>query len=428
MSKEPTVQFDKSPYVGSFVQILLKGNSITRVHKGVVPANLLSSRSKEVTHAIAPTSTTPILDMQAIAIDTAHVVIHFFYTKQYDCMKPKDISGHLAKGYELRVTLQVFEAATNMELPCLVALAKAESLRLCNDLDLLNLLAILGKHSFSYKSFPELEQYIASQLEKVITSPCSTFATGLLSRDTPNSITDMLVRRLVTMARVDQGREAKAKPGPEHEPSNMIKVGTKEQSSQNHIARGIWHKDTPTTQQKAVEEFLFPTAHRSLKVRKSVDETFKIPSLTVSLQGSRLGQAQEKADSGPSRLTDRPNLFQIFPRGFETVPDAEKKSNPTDLGSSFSKLKDSLANRSVAETHSAIHREINRVVTKTLGKPEDERRESTCIDSNSGGVDFDLEPHPTMTPSPTDSEDSDTGFSLIYDAGSTASSNNIYVF
>jgi hypothetical protein len=304
--------------------------------------------------------------MQAIAIDTAHVVIHFFYTKQYDCMKPKDISGHLAKGYELRVTLQVFEAATNMELPCLVALAKAESLRLCNDLDLLNLLAILGKHSFRYKSFPELEQYIASQLEKVITSPCSTFATGPLSRDTPNSITDMLVRRLVTMARVDQAREAKAKPGPEHEPSNMIKAGTKEQSSQNHIARGIWHKDPPTTQQKAVEEFLFPTAHRSsshdrvkeyhesleelglseeemrLKVRKSVDETFKIPSSTVSLQGSRLGQAQEKADSGPSRLTDRPNLFQIFPRGFETVPDAEKKSNPTDLGSSFSKLKDSL--------------------------------------------------------------------------------------
>uniref|UniRef100_A0A0D2Y5U5 Uncharacterized protein n=1 Tax=Fusarium oxysporum (strain Fo5176) TaxID=660025 RepID=A0A0D2Y5U5_FUSOF len=270
MSQDPTVQFVKSPYAGIFVQVLLKGKSITRIHKGVVPANVLSSRS---TQEPAPKSATPILDMQDLGSDTAHVVIHFFYTKQYDCIKPTGVSSDSAKGYELKVSLQVIEAATKMELPAL-----------------------------TQKTLKKLQS------------------------------------------------DDKGKGRDDSEPA-----------------------------EKASE----------------------ISPPTTSNQDSRLAKGQEEADSGPSRLRDRPSPFSNSFSGVGTVPSAVKKSGAPQRGGSLSKP----ANRSPAEVVSTFHPGWNRIMDERLkiieAKMEVKRSESTRTDSESGGVIVSSEPHPTMTPSPS---------------------------
>ncbi|KAJ9418717.1 hypothetical protein QL093DRAFT_2566395 [Fusarium oxysporum] len=399
MSQDPTVQFVKSPYAGIFVQVLLKGKSITRIHKGVVPANVLSSRS---TQEPAPKSATPILDMQDLGSDTAHVVIHFFYTKQYDCIKPTGVSSDSAKGYELKVSLQVIEAATKMELPALVSLAKSECARLCKELDLLNLVAILGKLSFDYTKFPEIQHHIAYHLEKVLANPRSQSATDLLSRATTNSITDMLVRKLVMTARKEQTSEAKAKPRPEDEvPGVLICESRPQPPFQDSVTAKpqlsqLSHEHRTKQTQKTLKKLQSDDKGKGRDDSEPAEKASEISPPTTSNQDSRLAKGQEEADSGPSRLRDRPSPFSNSFSGVGTVPSAVKKSGAPQRGGSLSKP---------AEVVSTFHPGWNRIMDERLkiieAKMEVKRSESTRTDSESGGVIVSSEPHPTMTPSPS---------------------------
>ncbi|EWZ96010.1 hypothetical protein FOWG_03515 [Fusarium oxysporum f. sp. lycopersici MN25] len=402
MSQDPTVQFVKSPYAGIFVQVLLKGKSITRIHKGVVPANVLSSRS---TQEPAPKSATPILDMQDLGSDTAHVVIHFFYTKQYDCIKPTGASSDSAKGYELKVSLQVIEAATKMELPALVSLAKSECARLCKELDLLNLVAILGKLSLDYTKFPEIQHHIAYHLEKVLANPRSQSATDLLSRATTNSITDMLVRKLVMTARKEQTSEAKAKPRPEDEvPGVLICESRSQPPFQDSVTAKpqlsqlsqLSHEHRTKQSQKTLKKLQSDDKGKGRDDSEPAEKASETSPPTTSNQDSRLAKGQEEADSGPSRLRDRPSPFSNSFSGVGTVPSAVKKSGAPQRGGSLSKP---------AEVVSTFHPSWNRIMDERLkiieAKMEVKRSESTRIDSESRGVIVNSEPHPTMTPSPS---------------------------
>ncbi|KAL9563603.1 hypothetical protein ACKAV7_012271 [Fusarium commune] len=400
MSQDPTVQFVTSPYADIFVQVLLKGKSITRIHKGVVPANVLSSRS---TQEPAPKSATPILDMQDLGSDTAHVVIHFFYTKQYDCIKPTGVSSDSAKSYELKVSLQVIEAAKKMELPVLVDLAKRQCARLCKELDLLNLIAILGKLNFNYTNFPEIQQHIAYHLEKVLANPRSQSATDLLSRATTNSITDILVRKLVMMARKEQTSEAKAKPEPENEfpgvlicesrphPHFEASVIAKPELSQ------LSHELRTKQFQKILKKLQSDDKGKGRDDSEPAEKASKVPPPTASHQDHRRANGQEEAHSGPSRLREGPSPFSNPSSGLGTVPNARKKSNAPQRGSSLSKP--------AAEVVSTFHPSWNGIMDERLkvieAKMEAKRSESTRIDSESGGVIVNSEPHPTMTPSPS---------------------------
>ncbi|KAH7158500.1 hypothetical protein DER46DRAFT_508166 [Fusarium sp. MPI-SDFR-AT-0072] len=414
MSQDPTVQFVTSPYADIFVQVLLKGKSITRIHKGVVPANVLSSRS---TQEPAPKSATPILDMQDLGSDTAHVVIHFFYTKQYDCIKPTGVSSDSAKSYELKVSLQVIEAAKKMELPALVDLAKRQCARLCKELDLLNLIAILGKLNFNYTNFPEIQQHIAYHLEKVLANPRSQSATDLLSRATTNSITGILVRKLVMMARKEQTSEAKAKPEPENEfpgvlicesrphPHFEASVIAKPELSQ------LSHELRTKQFQKILKKLQSDDKGKGRDDSEPAEKASKVPPPTASHQDHRRANGQEEAHSGPSRLREGPSPFLNPSSGLGTVPNARKKSNAPQRGSSLSKP----ANRLVAESNSAVDWGLHDFVAEKFEKPKNERQESTPFDSDSEGVLVESEFHPSMTPSPTASDNSAMRRFLAFD-------------
>ncbi|KAJ0157089.1 Alpha-cuprenene synthase COP6 [Fusarium oxysporum f. sp. albedinis] len=74
-----------------------------------------------------------------------------------------------------------------------------------------------------------------------------------------------------------------------------------------------------------------------------------------------------------------------------------------------------LANRSVAETTSAVDWELPKLVAEKFEKPESERQDSTPVDSDSEGVLVELEPQPNMTPSPTASDNSAMRRFLAFD-------------
>ncbi|KAF5705916.1 hypothetical protein FMUND_11892 [Fusarium mundagurra] len=397
MSQDRLAQFIMSPYADTFVKVLLKGNSITWVHRGVIPGHVLSSKS---TIEPGSNSATSIMDMQDIGNDTAHVIIHFFYTKQYNCITPWGIPGDTAKGYELRVSLQVIEAARKMKLPALEDLAKRQCARVCNEMDLLNLVAILGKINIDTKNFPELAQHISLHLEKVLTNPHSQVASNLLSRTTTNSITDILVRKLVMNARDKPTGEPKAKPGPENETPDMPPCPSRPQTPSQDSVTAKPESSQLTDQRRTQQpQEVVKNPHPGDKgkgrdISKQVEQVLKATLPTALQQEPRLTNAQQVAQSGPSRVRGWRCPFSP-PCG--RCADAEKKDNPLTptFGSSIASMKDFVA----AEKSSAVDWEVPKSEAEQSQKSES----FTLVDSDDEGVIVDSETQPTVTPSPEDS-------------------------
>ncbi|PNP74813.1 hypothetical protein FNYG_11950 [Fusarium nygamai] len=378
MFQDLPAQFITSPYADTFVKVLLKGKSITWIHRGVIPGHVLSSHNS--TEELASKSASPILDMQNIGNDTAHVIIHFFYTKQYNCIKPLGISDDSARGYELRVSLQVIEAARKMTLLALVDLAKRQCARVCQEMDLLNLVAILGKMNIDYKNFPELTQHITIHLEQVLTNPHSEFASNLLSQATSNSITDILVRKLVMVAQDKRTSEPKARPRPGNEVRGMPPSPSRPQPfSQDSVtakleSSKLLYQRRTQQPQEVVKNIQRDDKGKGRDVSKPPEQASKAPLPTASQQEPRLTKAQEVAQSGPSR----------------------KARPPTPgLGGCIASMKDFV----VAEKSSAVDWEVPKSEAEQSQKSES----STLVDSDDDAVLVDSETQPTVTPSPTGS-------------------------
>ncbi|KAF5585279.1 hypothetical protein FPCIR_8359 [Fusarium pseudocircinatum] len=406
MFQDLPAQFITSPYADIFIKVLLKGRSIIWIHRGVVPVHILS---KNVTEELGPKSASPILDMQDIGNDTAHVIIHFFYTKQYNCIKPWGLSGDTAKGYELRVSLQVIEAARKLKLQALVDLAKRQCARVCREMDLLNLVAILGKMNIDTKNFPELAQHISLHLEKVLADPHSEVASNLLSRTNSNSITDILVRKLVMSARGKPTGEPKPEPGNK---TQDIPTRTQLPSQDSVTAKpeSLQSPDQRRTQQPQ-EVPKNPQQDDKEKGRAVSDPAtyvWKLREKTVPHHESCATNGQEETQSWPSRVRGWPCPFSP-PCG--ECADAEKKANPPtpELAGCIASMKDFV----VAEKSSAVDWEVPKFETEKSEKSESERTESTIVDSDDEGVLVESETQPNTTPNLEDSRNT-TRMNLFY--------------
>ncbi|KAF4495661.1 hypothetical protein FAGAP_8215 [Fusarium agapanthi] len=399
MSQDLPAQFTTSPYANNFFKVLLKGKSITWIHRGVVPGHVLSSKS---TQDPAYNSATPTVDMQDIGNDTAHVIINFFYTKQYKYIKPLGIYGDTEKGYELKVSLQVIEAAGKMKLPDLVDLAKRQCARICHEMDLLNLIAILGKMNIDYKNVPELTQHIAFQLEKVLANPHSPFASSILSRATSNSITDMLVRKLLMIARVEPTSEPKAKPAPENEARGMPNCPSRPQHASPNSATAKpelskFPLQRRTQQPQKGPKNLQPDHKgKGRDMSKPGEHASKVSATSGSHHESRGAKGQEEARSGSSKVRGWRSPFSPPCGG---CADAEKKAYPPtpELGSSIATMKDFI----VTEKSSAADWEVPKSEAEQSQKSES----STLVDSDDEGVLVNSETQPTVTTSPADPRD-----------------------
>ncbi|KAF5968315.1 hypothetical protein FCOIX_11475 [Fusarium coicis] len=399
MSQDLPAQFITSPYVDTLVKVLLKGNSITWIHRGVIPVHVLYMNNSA--EYLESKSFPPIVDMQNIGNDTAHVIIHFFYTKKYNCIKPLGSSGDTAKAYELRVSLQVIEAARKMRLPVLVDMAKRHCAHVFHDMDILNLVSILGKTNVDTKHFPELAQHISLHLEKVLSDPHSQVASNLLSRTTSNSITDILVRKLVMNARGKPTGESKAKPGPGNERRDI--PTTKNPPSQDSVTEKPESPQFPqqcrTQQPQEVLKTPQPDdAGMGRAVSNPATYVMELHEKTIPHPASRAANRQEEAQSGPSRVRDWPCPFSP-PCGGPADP--EKKANPPTPG-----LTGCMASAMAflaLEKSSAIDWVVPKPEAKKSEKSESEWTESTVVDSDDEGVLVESESQPTTT---TNTEDS----------------------
>ncbi|CZR47751.1 uncharacterized protein FPRO_13418 [Fusarium proliferatum ET1] len=393
ISPDLPAQFITSPYADSFVKVLLKGKSITWIHRGVVPDNVLSNKS---THELGSKSASPILDMQNIGNDIAHVILHYFYTKQYDCIKPSGTSGDIAKGYELRVSLQVIEAARKTQLFNLVDLAKEQCARLCHQMDLLNLVAILGKINIDYDNFPELTKHIAFHLEKVLANPHSQFSNDLLNRVTSNSITDMLIRKLIMVARDEPTSEPKAKPRPENEARNLSVCPSIDYTStvECGIAKPEWSPFTYELRTQDLQKLRKnpqpDDKGKGRDVSRSAENPSKVPEIRVSHHELRGAKGQKEAQSGPSRAN----------------PPTPK------LESTIAYMKDFVA----AEKSSAADWQVPKSEAEKSETSESDRESTIAVVSDDEGVLVESSPEPNMTPSPVGSGNTNSmDHFLVYD-------------
>ncbi|KAF5589870.1 hypothetical protein FPANT_6203 [Fusarium pseudoanthophilum] len=399
MSQNLPAHFITSPYADTFAKVLLKGNSITWVHRGVIPGHVLSS---ETTEELGSKKPSPILDMQNIGNDTAHVIIHFFYTKQYNCIKPWGIYGDTAKGYELKVSHSVIEAARKMKLPALADLAKRQYMRVCREMDFFNLVAISGKMYIDTKNFPELEQHISLHLEKVLSDPYSEVASDFLSQTTSNSITDILVRKLLMNARDKLVSETKAKAEPGNGTQD-IPTRTKP-PSQNAVTAEpepspfTWQRRTQQPQEEVPKNPQPDDKGKGRAVSKPETYVWKLREQTIPHHESRAANGKEGAQSGPSRVRGWPCPFSPPCGG---CADAEKKANPPtpELTGCIASMKDFVA----VEKSSAVDWEVPKSETEKSEKSESERTESTVVDSDDEGVLVESEARTTTTPRTDDS-------------------------
>ncbi|KAF5239849.1 hypothetical protein FANTH_9790 [Fusarium anthophilum] len=374
MSDSPA-QFTASPYANNFFKVLLKGKSITWIHRGVVPAHVPSNKS---TQDPAYRSATPIVDMQDIGYDTAHVIINFFYTKQYKYIKPSGIYGDTEKGYELKVLLQVIEAAGKMKLPDLVDLAKRQCARVCHEMNLLNLITILGKMNIDYNNVPELTQHITLQVEKVLAFPHSPLASTILSRATSDSITDILLRKLLMMARLEPTSEPKAKPTPGNGARGMPNFLSRQQHTSWGFTTGEpepanlpFHLRTQQPQ-KVPENPQPDYKGKGRDVSKPEEHAFEASATSVFDYDSGGAKGREEARAGPSKA-------------YPAIP---------ELGKSIRTMKSFIA----PEKSSAADWEVPKSETQQSQKSET----TSLVDFDDYGVLVDSETLPTVTPSPED--------------------------
>ncbi|KAF5613312.1 uncharacterized protein FSUBG_1042 [Fusarium subglutinans] len=395
MSDSPA-QFTASPYANNFFKVLLKGKSITWIHRGVVPDHVPSNKS---TQDPAYSSATPTVDLQEIGYDTAHVIINFFYTKQYKYIKPSGIYGDTEKGYELKVSLQVIEAARKMKLPDLVDLAKKQCARVCHEMNLLNLISILGKMNIDYNNVPELTQHISLQLEKVLAFPHSPLASTMLSRATSNSITDILLRKLLMIARAEPTSEPKAKPTPGNEARGMPNFLSRQKQ---HTSWGFATREPEPAKlpfhlrtqqpQKFPENPQPDYKGKARDVSKPEEHASKASATSVFDNKSGGAKGQEEARSGPSKVRGWCCPFSPPCGG---CADAEKASPAIpELGKSIRTMKSFIA----PEKSSAADWEVPKSETEQSQKTET----TSLVDSDDYGVLVDSETLPTVTPNPED--------------------------
>ncbi|KAF9776371.1 hypothetical protein IL306_005462 [Fusarium sp. DS 682] len=266
MPGRPKVSFDKSPYLGNFIEVQLKGDSITHVHRGAIPAAVLSDKRMRKFPG-STLSTKQILDMQDLDIDTAHVVIHFFYSKQYECIKPKDVSYNVSKAYQLKVALQVIDAAEVMRLSTLKALATAELLPLAKELDLTTLIAFLETLELKHWFHPELREYIQSQLDEITANPFGKSASEVPEPRVSPCYTAILLTRLIAQAKLNHASKSKDKLKPEDEQPKVAKAETEGQSHFENIRQRNWEQKPLTTFDEVVNEVVYHSEPSTLETR-----------------------------------------------------------------------------------------------------------------------------------------------------------------
>ncbi|KAL6864651.1 hypothetical protein J3F83DRAFT_766676 [Trichoderma novae-zelandiae] len=184
-------RLEYSPYAIPSVTLQLKDGS--RLY---VPAHLLAKSEK-----------LPALDQDGvyqlgIPHDVAHVLVHYLFTENYQCLRPEGSSLNEKLAAEFVTSIHVYIAAREYKLPLLEELAKAEIAKLGNGLRI-PLVFDLVQKAYPNPNMDDtwLRQYLKSRLSIFFTDPEELLEWDPIAEQKPTTISDMLLKNLLELLR-----------------------------------------------------------------------------------------------------------------------------------------------------------------------------------------------------------------------------------
>ncbi|KAI1382545.1 uncharacterized protein F4822DRAFT_150799 [Hypoxylon trugodes] len=154
---------DSSPYTGSHA-ILHFGDGPPLS----VPIALLDKYSKLSSHCEWDMS----LHLEDIPGDTGHVLVYYFLTGMYQCLRPKGTSFLEKSAAEFGTSVRAYAIAREYELSALETLAKGEIERLGRDIPVTQLLdMVMNAYSPPTADDPWFHNYLKSLIEPLMENP-----------------------------------------------------------------------------------------------------------------------------------------------------------------------------------------------------------------------------------------------------------------
>ncbi|KAL6877636.1 hypothetical protein HDV57DRAFT_500130 [Trichoderma longibrachiatum] len=134
--------------------------------------------------------------------DVAHVVVHYLYTDEYQCLRPKGSSMNERLAAEFETSIHVYIAARDYKLPLLEELAKAEITKLGSGLGI-PLLFNLVKKAYPTPSMNDmwLRNYLKNRLKVLFTDPKELLEWDPIPEEKPTTISDILLKDLLELLR-----------------------------------------------------------------------------------------------------------------------------------------------------------------------------------------------------------------------------------
>lgn len=169
-------------------------------------SNVLNARLQPASGKKQPHATLHLLD---ISLEAGHVLVHFLWTGQYECLRSRESSTADKHVSEFNTALRLLAAAKSFDLSDFEELAAAEMERVGGELTVLSLIDYVDKSSpkldYSYKT----AQYIENRVESFITHVYISSANDILAElETTNSICQLVLKSSVKSRLAELAREA----------------------------------------------------------------------------------------------------------------------------------------------------------------------------------------------------------------------------
>ncbi|PTB63597.1 hypothetical protein BBK36DRAFT_1126082 [Trichoderma citrinoviride] len=184
-------RLEYSPYAIPNVTLQLKDGS--RLY---VPAHLLA---KSETFSSPGQDGVYQLD---ISHDVAHVLVHYLFTENYQCLKPKGSSLNEKLAAEFITSIHVYIAAREYKLPLLEELAKTDIIKLGNDFRT-PLVFDLVQKAYPSPSVDDtwFRQYLKNRLSILFTDTKELLEWNPIPDEKPTTISEMLLKNLLELLR-----------------------------------------------------------------------------------------------------------------------------------------------------------------------------------------------------------------------------------
>ncbi|TFA98340.1 hypothetical protein CCMA1212_009894 [Trichoderma ghanense] len=137
-----------------------------------------------------------------VSHDVAHVLVHYLFTNDYQCLRPKGSSPNQRLVAEFETSIRVYIAAREYKLPLLEELAKAEITKLGSEFRIPFLFDVVKKaYPHPNEKDTWLRQFLQSRLRTLFTDPKELLEWEPIPEEKPTTVSDILLKDLFQILR-----------------------------------------------------------------------------------------------------------------------------------------------------------------------------------------------------------------------------------